>query len=92
MNHSLLLAHTYTQSNAPRRRAVLAAAGVDDWLIVIETAKGKFLPDGLSLIPLGLPQTEKRGSTKNINTDEAPVLPSLSLLDLPSGSLIDKED
>lgn len=80
MNHSLLLAHTYTytQSNAPRRRAVLAAAGVDDWLIVIETAKGKFLPDGLSLIPLGLPQTEKRGSTKNINTDEAPVLPSLS--------------
>lgn len=48
-------------SNSPGGWAVFAAAGVDDWLVVIETAKGKFLPDGLSLIPLGL--TRKRKMT-----------------------------
>lgn len=48
--------HTQTHANStlPGGRAVCAAAGVDDWLVVIETAKGKFLPDGLSLISLGL--------------------------------------
>lgn len=45
--------------NSPGGWAVLAAAGVDDGLVVIETAKGKFLPDGLSLIPLGLPRRRK---------------------------------
>lgn len=44
--------------NAPGGRAGCAAAGVDDWLVVIETAECKFLPDGLPLIPLCL--TEKQ--------------------------------
>lgn len=45
---------THRDSNLPGGRAICAAAGVDDWLVVIETAKGKFLPDALPLIPLGL--------------------------------------
>lgn len=45
--------------NSPGGWAVSAAAGVDDWLVVIETAKGKFLPYGLPLIPLGLPRRRK---------------------------------
>lgn len=53
--------HTHKDSNLPGGRAICAAAGVDDWLVVIETAKGKFLPDALPLIPLGL-QEEKRNS------------------------------
>lgn len=53
--------HTHTlDPNPPGGWAVLAAAGVDDWLVVIETAKGKFLPDGLSVIPLGLPGGKKK--------------------------------
>lgn len=56
--------HAHTHTNLPGGWAVLAAAGVDDWLVVIETAKGKFLPDGLPLIPLGLPETQKK---KEIN-------------------------
>lgn len=55
--------YTHTDSNLPGGRAICAAAGVDDWLVVIETAKGKFLPDALSLIPLGL-QEENRNSFK----------------------------
>lgn len=52
--------HSYEISNSPGGWAIFAAA-VDDGLVVIETAKGKFLPDGLSLIPLGL--TRKRKMT-----------------------------
>lgn len=73
---SLLAFKGNIDSNPPGRRAVLAAAGVDDWLVVIETAKGKFLPDGLSLIPLGLPESHM--NTKNINKNVAPVLASLA--------------
>lgn len=51
--------HSHNIPNSPGGWAVFAAAGVDDWLVVIETAKGKFLPDGLSLIPLGLTGKEK---------------------------------
>lgn len=36
--------------------AALAAAGVDAWPIVKETAQGQLLPDRLSLILLGLQQ------------------------------------
>lgn len=53
--------HSRDIPNSPGGWAVFAAAGVDDWLVVIETAKGKFLPDGLSLIPLSL--TRKRKMT-----------------------------
>lgn len=66
--------HSYTHSiqNLPGGQAVLAAAGVDDWFVVIETAKGKFLPDGLSLIPLGLPEKrEKYMNIKNISKSAA---------------------
>lgn len=59
--------HRHTPPNLPGGRAICAAAGVDDWLVVIETAKGKFLPDALSLIPLGL-QEENRYSFKEQKT------------------------
>lgn len=57
----LSLSHMHATANAPGGWVVFAAAaGVDDWLVVIETAKGKFLPDGLPLIPLGLVDREKK--------------------------------
>lgn len=65
-------AHSDTlDPNPPGGWAVLAAAGVDDWLVVIETAKGKFLPDGLSLIPLGLPEKEGKKYTNMRMSDKS---------------------
>lgn len=46
-------------SNPPGGWVVLAAAGEYDGLVVIETAKSEFLPDGLSLVPLGLQEPDK---------------------------------
>lgn len=63
-------------SNPPGGRAVFTAAGVDDWLVVIETAKGKSLPDGLSLIPLGLHKHRKMNKN-SISKSAAPSLSSL---------------
>lgn len=55
------------KKNSLRRRAIFAAAGVDDGLVVIETAKGEFLPDGLPLIPLGLLHTARKIHDQDIN-------------------------
>lgn len=73
IDQTVIQSHTHTlDPNLPGGRAVLAAAGVDDWLVVIETAKGKFLPDGLSLIPLGLPEKKRKYmNIKNINKSAA---------------------
>lgn len=53
--------------HSPGGRAVSAAAGVDDWLVVIETAEGQFLPDGLPLVPLGLARRRKRTWTQEMS-------------------------